>query len=105
MAWVCLFIAGLFEVGWVVGLKYTEGFTHFIPSVLTIGAMIVSLWLLEIAMRTLPMGTAYTVWGGVGSVGTVAVGIWLFNEPADWIRLFCVGLIIVGVIGLQWVTH
>lgn len=105
MAWLCLFVAGLFEVGWVVGLKYTEGFTRLWPSVFTIAAMVISLWLLEIAMRTLPMGTAYTVWGGVGSVGVVAVGVMFFNEPTDLIRLLCVGLIIVGTIGLQMVTH
>lgn len=104
MAWVILILAGLFETGWAIGLKYTEGFTRFWPSVWTVFAMIVSLWLLGIAMRTLPVGTAYSVWVGVGAVGTVALGIALLEEPANAARLASVGLIIAGIIGLKLAT-
>jgi quaternary ammonium compound-resistance protein SugE len=94
----------LFETGWAIGLKYTEGFTRFWPTVWTVFAMIVSLWLLGIAMRTLPVGTAYSVWVGVGAVGTVALGIALLEEPANAARLASVGLIIAGIIGLKLAT-
>ena len=104
MAWVILILAGLFETGWAIGLKYTEGFTRFWPTVWTVFAMIVSLWLLGIAMRTLPVGTAYSVWVGVGAVGTVALGIALLEEPANAARLASVGLIIAGIIGLTLAT-
>ena len=104
MAWVILVLAGLFETGWAIGLKYTEGFTRFWPTVWTVFAMIVSLWLLGIAMRTLPVGTAYSVWVGVGAVGTVALGIALLEEPANAARLASVGLIIAGIIGLKLAT-
>lgn len=104
MAWLILILAGLFETGWAIGLKYTEGFTRFWPSVWTVFAMIVSLWLLGIAMRTLPVGTAYSVWVGVGAVGTVALGIALLEEPANAARLASVGLIIAGIIGLKLAT-
>ena len=104
MAWVILILAGLFETGWAIGLKYTEGFTRFWPTVWTVFAMIVSLWLLGIAMRTLPVGTAYSVWVGVGAVGTVALGIALLEEPANAARLTSVGLIIAGIIGLKLAT-
>jgi len=104
MAWVILILAGLFETGWAIGLKYTEGFTRFWPTVWTVSAMIVSLWLLGIAMRTLPVGTAYSVWVGVGAVGTVALGIALLEEPANAARLASVGLIIAGIIGLKLAT-
>jgi quaternary ammonium compound-resistance protein SugE len=104
MAWVILILAGLFETGWAIGLKYTEGFTRFWPTVWTVFAMIVSLWLLGIAMRTLPVGTAYSVWVGVGAVGTVALGIALLEEPANAARLASVGLIIAGIIGLKLAT-
>ena len=104
MAWVILFLAGLFEVGWAIGLKYTEGFTRVWPSVWTILAMVVSVWLLGIAMKSLPVGTAYSVWVGVGAVGTVILGIVLFSEPANFARLASVALIIAGVVGLKLAT-
>jgi quaternary ammonium compound-resistance protein SugE len=104
MAWVILVIAGLFEVGWAIGLKYTEGFTRFWPTAWTVLAMIVSLWLLGIAMKTLPVGTAYAVWVGVGAVGTVTLGILLLDEPAHAARLVSVALIIAGIIGLKLAT-
>jgi quaternary ammonium compound-resistance protein SugE len=104
MAWMILILAGLFETGWAIGLKYTEGFTRFWPTVWTVFAMIVSLWLLGIAMRTLPVGTAYSVWVGVGAVGTVALGIALLEEPANAARLASVCLIIAGIIGLKLAT-
>ena len=101
MAWMILFLAGLFETGWAIGLKYTDGFTRLWPTVWTVFAMIVSLWLLGIAMKTLPVGTAYSVWVGVGAVGTVVLGIALLDEPANAARLISVGLIIAGIIGLK----
>ena len=101
MAWIILFLAGLFETGWAIGLKYTDGFTRLWPTVWTVFAMIVSLWLLGIAVKTLPVGTAYSVWVGVGAVGTVALGIALLDEPANAARLFSLGLIIAGIIGLK----
>jgi quaternary ammonium compound-resistance protein SugE len=104
MAWIILVIAGFFETGWAIGLKYAEGFTRLWPSVWTIVAMIVSVWLLGIAMKSLPVGTAYTVWVGVGSVGTVALGIALFGEPANAARLISIALIIAGIIGLKLAT-
>lgn len=104
MAWVILVIAGLFEIGWAVGLKYTEGFTRFWPTVGTVLSMLISLGLLGIAMKSLPLGTAYAVWVGVGAVGTVALGIVLFAEPASAARLVSVGLIVAGIIGLKLAT-
>jgi len=104
MAWVILFLAGLFETGWAIGLKYTEGFTRLWPTVWTIVAMAISLWLLGIALKSLPVGTAYSVWVGVGAVGTVVLGIALLDEPADAARLISVGLIIAGIIGLKLAT-
>lgn len=104
MAWVILFLAGLFETGWAIGLKYTEGFTRLWPTVWTVFAMIISLWLLGIAVKSLPVGTAYSVWVGVGAVGTVVLGIALLEEPATAARLISVGLIIAGIIGLKLAT-
>jgi quaternary ammonium compound-resistance protein SugE len=104
MAWILLFIAGLLEVGWAVGLKYTEGFTRLWPSVATVSAMISSMGLLGLAVRTLPLGTAYAVWTGIGTVGTVVVGMLLFGEPRSLVRLACVSFIILGIIGLKLVT-
>ena len=101
MAWVILFIAGLFEVAWAIGLKYTDGFSRLWPSVGTVGAMVASVVLLGWAMRTLPVGTAYAVWTGIGAVGTVALGIVLFQEPATAARLGCVALIVAGIVGLK----
>jgi quaternary ammonium compound-resistance protein SugE len=101
MDWIILCIAGLFEVGWAIGLKYSEGLSRLWPTVWTVAAMIVSLWLLGLAMKSLPVGTAYAVWVGVGAVGTVILGIVLLGEPADTARLVSVSLIIAGIIGLK----
>ena len=103
--WALLFAAGLFEVGWAVGLKYTEGFSRLIPSLLTVGSMIVSLWLFGLALRTLPLGTAYAIWTGVGTVGTAILGILLFGESADALRLGCIALIVAGILGLKLASH
>jgi len=104
MAWLILVAAGLFEVGWAVGLKYTDGFTRIWPSVGTLLAMAASLWLLAIAMKTIPLGTAYAVWVGVGAVGTVILGIVLLGESASAMRLISVGLILAGILGLKLST-
>jgi quaternary ammonium compound-resistance protein SugE len=104
MTWLILFIAGLFEIGWAIGLKYTEGFTRPWPTVGTVASMIISVVLLGVAMRTLPVGTAYAVWTGIGAVGTVILGIVLFHEPATAARLACVVLIVAGIIGLKLTT-
>ena len=101
MSWIILFFAGLFEVGWAVGLKYTEGFTRPIPTALTVAAMLVSLGLLGLTMKELPLGTAYTIWTGVGAVGTVIAGIILFGESMALFRLASVALIIAGLAGLK----
>jgi quaternary ammonium compound-resistance protein SugE len=104
MAWVILVIAGLFEVAWAIGLKYTEGLTRLWPTVGTALAMIISVWLLGVAMKSLPVGTAYNVWVGVGAVGTVVLGIILFGEPVNAARLISVMLIIAGIVGLKLAT-
>jgi quaternary ammonium compound-resistance protein SugE len=104
VAWIILAIAGLFEAGWAIGLKYTDGFTRLWPSVWTIFAMIISLGLLGIAMKSLPVGTAYSIWVGVGAVGTVVLGIVLLGEPANMARLISVALIVVGIVGLKLAT-
>lgn len=104
MAWLVLILAGLFEVGWAVGLKYTEGFTRLWPSLGTAAAMIVSLYLLGVALRHLPLGTAYAIWTGVGTIGTALLGIALFGEPANAMRLASIGLIVAGIVGLKLVT-
>ncbi|MBB4863950.1 quaternary ammonium compound-resistance protein SugE [Pseudomonas nitritireducens] len=101
MSWIILFVAGLFEVGWAVGLKYTEGFTRPIPTALTILAIITSMGLLGLAMRNLPLGTAYAIWTGVGAVGTVIVGIVLFGESMAPMRIISVLLILCGLVGLK----
>jgi quaternary ammonium compound-resistance protein SugE len=101
MAWVILFIAGLFEIAWAIGLKYTEGFTRLGPSVFTVVSMVISMGLLGLAVRTLPIGSAYAIWTGIGATGTVVVGILLFREPATVARLLCVGLIVAGIVGLK----
>ena len=104
MAWLILFLAGLFEIGWAVGLKYTDGFTRVWPTLGTVAAMIISLGLLGLALRTLPLGTAYAIWTGVGTVGTAVLGMALFQEGADPIRLGCIGLIVAGIVGLKLVS-
>lgn len=101
MPWLILFLAGLFEVGWAIGLKYTAGFTRLLPSIATLVAMAASVGLLAVAMRSLPVGTAYAVWVGIGAVGTVLLGIVLLDEPANFARLVSVALIIAGVVGLK----
>ena len=104
MAWIYLTVAGLFEIGWAIGLKYTDGFTRLLPSLWTLASMILSIVLLGLALRTLPVGTAYAVWTGIGAVGTAALGIYLFSEPATVARLLCIGLILSGIVGLKLVT-
>jgi quaternary ammonium compound-resistance protein SugE len=101
MAWIIVVVAGLFEVGWAIGLKYTHGFTRPWPTVWTAVSMLISLWLLGIAMKSLPVGTAYSVWVGVGAVGTVILGIVLFDEPANAARVISVSLLIAGIVGLK----
>ena len=104
MAWMILCTAGLLEIGWAIGLKYTEGFTRLVPSVLTISAMVVSIFLLGIALRTLPVGTAYAVWTGIGTVGTVLLGIYLFGDPVNTLRMLFIAMIVGGIIGLKSIT-
>lgn len=104
MAWTYLFVAGLLEIVWAIGLKYTEGFSRLWPSAITVVAMALSVAFLGLAMKTLPVGTAYAIWTGIGAVGTVILGIFLFAEPATTLRLACVALILSGIIGLKLVT-
>lgn len=102
--WLLLFAAGLLEVIWAVGLKYTEGFSRLVPSVITVAAMIASVWLLALALKSIPVGTGYAVWTGIGAVGTAILGIVLFSEPATVARLACIGLIVAGILGLKMVS-
>jgi quaternary ammonium compound-resistance protein SugE len=104
MAWTYLFFAGLFEIGWEIGLKYTDGFTRLTPTLLTVASMVISLGLLGLALKTLPVGTAYAIWTGIGTVGTAVLGIYLLGEPATVIRLVCIGLIVSGIVGLKLVA-
>lgn len=104
MAWLYLFVAGLFEVGWAIGLKYTHGFTRLVPTLFTGASMIVSLGLLGLALKSLPVGTAYAVWTGIGTIGTAILGIALLGEPAGALRLACIGLIVAGIVGLKLVS-
>ncbi len=104
MAWFILGVAGLFEIGWAIGLKYTEGFTRPLPTALTIGSIVLSMGLLGLAVRTLPIGTAYAIWTGIGAVGTAILGILLFREPATVARIACLTLIVVGIVGLKIVS-
>jgi quaternary ammonium compound-resistance protein SugE len=101
MAWTYLFFAGLFEIGWAIGLKYTHGFSRLVPTVLTVASMVISLGLLGLALKTLPVGTAYAVWTGIGTVGTAALGILLLGEAATAVRLGCIALIVAGILGLK----
>ena len=105
MAWVSVFIAGVFETVWAVGLKYSDGFSRLWPSVLTIGAMMISFGLLSYALKTLPVGTTYAVWTGIGAAGTALLGMLLFGESRDAVRLVCIGLIIAGILGLRLVEQ
>jgi len=104
MAWALLIVGGLFEIVWAVGLKYTEGFSRLGPSAITAGGMVLSVVLLGLALRDLPVGTGYAVWTGIGTVGTALVGIWLFNEPATALRLGSIALIVVGIAGLKFLS-
>lgn len=104
MAWVYLFVAGLFECGWAIGLKYTEGFTKFVPSVWTIVSMAISIWLLSVAMKSIPIGTAYAIWTGIGAVGVAILGMVLFGESRAVLRLICLLFIITGIVGLKIVS-
>lgn len=103
-AWLFLVLAGLLEVGWAIGLKYTEGFTRLVPSVLTGAAIVASITLLALAARDLPIGTAYAVWTGIGTVGAAVLGMVLFAEPATVVRIACIALIVAGIVGLKLVT-
>ncbi len=105
MEWLVLFIAGLFEAAWAIGLKYTEGFTRFYPSVFTVACMLLSFYFLAQALKTLPIGTGYAVWTGIGILGTTVLGILLFNESCDIGKLLCIMLIFSGVMGLKFLTH
>jgi quaternary ammonium compound-resistance protein SugE len=104
MAWILLVLAGILEVVWAIGLKQSAGFTKLWPSLWTLAALTMSFWLLSIALRTLPLGTAYAVWVGIGAVGSVLFGIWLFAEPANAMRLVSVALIVAGIVGLKLST-
>ena len=101
MAWLYLMIAGLLEVGWAIGLKYTYGFTKLVPSVITIVTMLFSFFFLSLALKSIPVGTGYAIWTGIGAVGTAVLGIILFSEPTAPARIACIGLIVVGIIGLK----
>ncbi len=101
MAWLILFVAGLFEVGWAVGLKYTEGFTKLWPSLLTAASMAASIFLLALALRTIPLGTGYAVWTGIGALGTVTFGILYLGESTDLLRMASIALILIGLVGLK----
>ena len=104
MAWIYLLVAGLFEVVWAIGLKYTEGWTRLWPGVGTLAAMVVSFWCLSQSLKSIPIGTGYAIWTGIGAVGAAALGIVLFGDSASWPRLLCIGLIVSGVIGLKMVS-
>jgi quaternary ammonium compound-resistance protein SugE len=104
MAWIYLFVAGLFECGWAIGLKYTNGFTNLIPSLLTVAAMAISFLLLSAAMKTIPVGTAYAVWTGIGAVGVAILGMMLFGESRELLRILCLLVIVSGIIGLKFLS-
>jgi quaternary ammonium compound-resistance protein SugE len=104
LAWIILIVAGLLEIGWAIGLKYTDGFTRLWPSVWTLTSMVASVALLGYSLKSLPVGTAYAVWTGIGAVGTAALGIYLFAEPANAMRLASIGLIVAGIVGLKLVA-
>ena len=104
MSWIYLFVAGVFEIVWAIGLKYTQGFTRPLPSVITIVGMIVSFYFLAQATKTLPIGTAYAIWTGIGAVGAITLGVILFKEPIDLPRILFMSLIVIGIIGLRFVS-
>ena len=105
MEWIILLIAGLFEISWAIGLKFSHGFTQLIPSVITVLCMIASFYFLALALKSLPLGTAYAIWTGIGTLGTVILGIILFKEPATAMRFACIGLILCGITGLKLLTN
>ncbi len=105
MEWIYLVIAGVFEVGWAMGLKYSQGFTRFLPSILTVIGMIASFYFLSLSLKSLPIGTAYAIWTGIGTIGTVLLGILLFKEPVNLMRIVCIVLIVSGVVGLKLIAH
>ena len=105
MAWIYLLIAGLFECGWAIGLKYTDGFTRLTPSLLTVAAMAISFWLLSLAMKSIPSGTAYAVWTGIGAIGVAIMGMILFGESRDMLRILSLLLIVSGIIGLKLLSR
>lgn len=104
MAWIYLFVAGLFECAWAIGLKYTDGFTKLLPSVFTLVSMAISVYLLSISMKSIPIGTAYAIWTGIGAVGVSILGMFLLNEPKDILRILCLVLIVSGIIGLKLIS-
>ncbi len=104
MAWIYLLIASVFEIMFALGLKYTEGFSRLVPSLLTVAAGTASVLILSQSLKTLPVGTGYAMWTGIGAVGTAVLGLWLFNEPRDVARLVCIGVIISGIVGLRLTT-
>lgn len=105
MQWIFLLVAGIFEISWAVGLKFTHGFTQLIPSIITVVCMIASFYFLAIALKNIPLGTAYAIWTGIGTIGTVIFGIILFKEPVTVLRLFCIALIVCGITGLKLLAH
>ncbi len=105
MHWIFLFVAGLFEISWAIGLKFSHGFTQIIPSILTVAGMIASFYFLALALRNLPLGTAYAIWTGIGTIGTVILGIIIFKEPVSAVRLFCISLIVCGITGLKLLSN
>jgi len=105
MEWVILFIAGLFEIAWAIGLKYSQGFTQIMPSVLTILGMIASFYFLALSLKSVPLGTAYAVWTGIGTIGTVILGVILFKEPISAMRIVCIALIVTGITGLKLISY
>lgn len=104
MEWIYLVIAGLFEVSWAMGLKYSQGFSKIVPSILTVIGMIASFYFLSLSLKTLPIGNAYAIWTGIGIVGTVILGVVLFKEPINVMRMLCIGFIVVGIIGLKLIS-
>ncbi len=104
MAWICLIVAGILEIGWAIGLKYTEGWSKLYPSLITAALMIASFQFLSMALKTLPIGTAYAIWTGIGAVGTAILGMILFDEPRDLVRILCILLIVAGIAGLKFTS-
>lgn len=104
MEWIYLVTAGFFEVGWAMGLKYSQGFTKMLPSAITVAGMVASFYFLSLSLKSLPLGNAYAIWTGIGTVGTVVLGIILFKEPINVMRIICIALIVVGIVGLKLIS-